>query len=428
MFYLIERPFALAATTPARDPLLRFLPLAASLALFAAARSLPRGEARIWWIVLCSGFALVNLYAAEARTYALLGLASLGVFLFGVVTRETAGNLAALFGAAAAALWLHYLAIFTVAAGLLLALASRRPRAALVLAAASVTFLPWLPILAGQPAAALSWVREKPLETALGLFSAFGGMGRVPAPFGTPPPRVAFVATALVGAALVVVVARASLSDPSVRAAALFVLVTLGLAFGASVVRPIAFAGRSEMAVLPVWMWGLAKAAPERWATRVGAGLAAGLGLAASLVVSAGPHPLSVAGAAVARVGKLSRPGDTLLAGPGFYLPALLSSERGNLLARVAAMPPGDAAHPGWFVATPFGPAEESALERAMSDVGPGGRVFLLLPPAQDTPGIMRVLLARGTVRELARQKDGVLLVWSPVSTETPPPASPRAS
>jgi hypothetical protein len=428
LFYLLERPFALAAAAPARDPLLRLLSLAASLALFAAAGSLPRGESRAWWIALCSGFALVNLYAAEARAYALLALACLGVFLFGIVARETAGNLAALFAAAAAALWLHYLAIFAVAAGLLLALASRRLRAALVLGAAGLTFVPWLPILAGQPPAALSWLHETPLETALGFFSALGGTGRVPAPFGPSTPRGVLLGTALVGAFLVVVLARASRGDPSVRAAALFVLVTLGLAFGASAVRPIAFAGRSEMAVLPVWMWALSKAAPERWAARVGAGLAASLGLATSLLVSAGPHPRSVADAAIARVGKLSRTGDALLAGPGFYLPALLAAERGNLAARVAAIPPGDAAHPGWFVATPFGPAEESALERAMADAGPGGRVFLLLPPAQDTPGIMRVLFSRGTVRELARQTDGVLLVWSPTPAEAPPPASPRAS
>jgi hypothetical protein len=417
LFYLLERPFALGAATPARDPLLRLLPLAASLALFAAARSLPRGEARAWWIALCSGFTLVNLYAAEARAYALLALACLGVFLFGVVARETAGNLAALFAAAAAALWLHYLAIFAVAAGLLLAVSTRRFRAALVLGVAGATFAAWLPVLAGQPAAALSWVREKPVETVLGFFSALGGMGRVSAPFGTSPPRVALLATALVGAALAVVVARASRGDSSVRAAALFVLVTLGLAFGASVMRPIAFAGRSEMAVLSVWMWGVAKAAPGRRAARVAAGLAAGLGLAASLLVSAGPHPRSVADAAVARVGKLSRPGDVLLAGPGFYLPALLAAERGDLPARVAAIPPEDAAHPGWFVATPFGPAEESVLERAMSEAGPGARVFVLLPPAQDTPGIMRALSSRGIVRELARQKDGVLLVWSASAT-----------
>lgn len=429
LFYLLERPFALASTTAASDPLLRLLSLAASLALFAAAVTLPRGEARGWWIALCSGFALVNLYAAEARAYALLALACLAVFVGGLVARETPRNLAALFAAAAAALWLHYLALFAVGAAFLLAAAARRVRAALVLAISGATFVPWLPVLAGQPAAALSWVREKPLETALGFLSALGGMGRIPAPFGTAPPRAALFATALVGAFLVVVLARASRADASVRAASLFVLLTLGLAFGASLGRPIAFAGRSELVVLPVWMWGLAKAAPGRLAARRGAGLAAGLGLAASLLVSLGSHPLSASGAAVGRVAKLSRGNDVLLAGPGFYLPALLASERGVLPARVAAIPSGDAAHPGWFVATPFGPAEESALERAMTEVGSAGRMFLLLPPEQDTPGIMRVLFSRGTVRELARQKDGVLLVWSPgTSAASDQTGSRRAS
>ena len=422
LFYFLERPFALAAASSASDPLLRLLPLAASLALFAAAGSLPRGEARGWWVTLCSGFALVNLYAAEARAYALLALACLGIFLFGVVARETARNLAALFAAAAAALWLHYLAIFAVAAGLLLAIAGRRVRAAIVLLASGATFVVWLPVLAGQPTAALSWVREKPLETALGFFSALGGMGRIPAPFGPAPPRAALFATALVGAFLVVVLARASRVDPSVRAASLFALATLGLAFAASFGRPIAFAGRSEMAVLPVWMWGLAKAAPGRFSARFGAGLAAGLGLAATIALAAGPHPRPTAAVAVERVSRLARPGDAVLAGPGLYLPALLEADRGRLGARVDAFPAGDAAHPGWFTPSAPGPVEEAQLRAQMQALPAGRRLWLLLPPSHDSAGVMRVLSSAGSVRELARQNDAVLLVWSP----SPPDAPPR--
>jgi hypothetical protein len=389
---------------------------------------LPRGEARGWWIALCSSFTLVNAYAAEARAYALLALACLGIFLFGVVARETARNLAALFTAAAAALWLHYLAIFAVAAGLLLAIAGRRVRAAIVLVVAGATFAPWLSVLAGQPVAALSWVREKPLETALGFFSALGGMGRVPPPFGLAPPRSALLATALIGAFLFVVVARASRGDPAVRAASLFALVTLGLAFAASIGRPIAFAGRSEMAVLPVWMWGLAKAAPQRFAVRAGAGLAAGLGLAATIALSAGPHSRPTAAVAVERVSRLARPGDAVLAGPGLYLPALLEADRGRLGARVDAFPAGDASHPGWFTPSAPGPAEEAQLRAEMQAIAPGRRLWLLLPPSHDSAGVMRVLSSAGTVRELARQNDAVLLVWSPSPPDEPPRGSPRAS
>jgi hypothetical protein len=416
LFYVLERPFALAASTPARDPLLRLLPLVASLALFACAGSLPRGESRAWWIVLCSGFALVNLYAAEARTYAMLALACLGVFLLGVLARETAGKLLALFLVAAAALWLHYLAFFAVGMGLILALASGRVRSALVLAAAGAAFLPWFPILLGQPAAAMSWVRETPSDTVVGFFSALGGMGRVPAPFGAAPPRIALLATAAVGAAMVVVLAGVSRNEPSVRAALLFVAGTLGLAGIASLWRPIAFAGRSELAVLPVWMWGIARALPGRRAVRIGATISAALGFLASLSFAAGPHPRSTAATAVARVSHLARPGDLVLAGPGLYLPALLDADRGLLTARVMSLPAGDASHPGWFASAAPGPGDAADLRAAMGEVPAGARLWLLIPASQDSPEVMRVLSSTGTVRELVRQADAVMLVWSPAS------------
>ena len=73
LFYALEQPFARAADASGRDTLLRVLPFLAALLLFAAARTLPRG-ARGWWIALLACFALVNLYAAEARAYSLLAV------------------------------------------------------------------------------------------------------------------------------------------------------------------------------------------------------------------------------------------------------------------------------------------------------------------------------------------------------------------
>ncbi len=414
LFYLLEGPFARAAGSPARDPLLRLLSFAASLLLFLAARSLPRGTARSWWIALCSCFALGNLYAAEARAYALLSLLCLGVFLLAVVAPETAGRLAALWALAAAALWAHYLAIFAVAAALVIALARRRLRSALALAASAAAFAPWVPVLLRQPRDAMAWMREPGGLLVPGLLSALGGAGRIPGPFGPMPPFVLLASGACLGAALLVLVALAARRDPEVQGALLFVLLVLAFAVAASLGRPIAFAGRSELAVLPVWMWAVARAAPGRRGLSAAAFLAAALGLGTTLLVSFGPHPRSTPASAVESVVRLARPGDAVLAGPGFYLPALLASDRGRLAARVVPLPAGDQPHPGWFVAWPLSAEDVRGAVRAADSVPPGSRLFLLLPPAYSQPAMMVPLATRGVLQEIVRQPDGVLPVWTP--------------
>src|SRR5262249_3079123 len=114
-----------------------------------------------------------------------------------------------------------------------------------------------------------------------------------------------------------------------------------------------------------------------------------------------------------AQVGRLARPGDVVLAGPGFYLPALLAADRGLLTARIVSLPSGDASHPGWFVAWPLSPGDVGDAERSAAAIGSGGRLFLLLPNDYSRPALMDPLAAHGTLREIVRQPDGVLTVWS---------------
>ncbi len=426
LFYALERPFARGDDAASRDFLLRLLPFAAALALFTAARTLPPGPARSWWIALCAGDALVNLYAAEARAYAPLALAILAVFLLSTRGGESPRRLAALFLAAAAALWLHYLALLAAAAALALAVSQRRFRSALAIAAAFAAFAPWGPILARQPAGAMAWLREPPARALPGFLSALGGVGRIPSPFGAAPPLLG-AAAAVVGILLVALVLPAAREDRAVRSALVFLLLVSALALAASLWRPIAFAGRSEMAVLPVWLWAVARAAPGRRSLGFAAGAAAGLGLIATVLVAFGPHPRSTPSSAVASVSRLARAGDTLAAGPGFLLPALVAADRDRLPARVVALPEGDAAHPGWFVAVPPGAAEEASLRRWMAGIAPGSRLYVLLPPSHDTPGVLRVLSERGTVREIVRQPDAVLLVWTPNAAARDPNPAPAS-
>ncbi len=200
----------------------------------------------------------------------------------------------------------------------------------------------------------------------------------------------------------------------------MFVLLVLAFSLAASVWRPIAFAGRSEMAVLAVWIWAVARAAARDRSVRIAAGMAAALGLCATLFVVAGPHPRPTTSTAVGSLARLARAGDVVLAGPGFYLPAELAADRGRLAARVASLPEGDAAHPGWFVAWPLSDADVGHALRLADGLPPGGRLFLLLPPAYNAPALMAPLGERGVLREIARQDDGVLTVWERAQVRDP--------
>jgi len=419
LFYALERPFARAAASSRQDPLVRLLPFAAALALLACAATLPRGPSRRWAVALAAGFALVNLYAAEARAYSLMSLAVFGAFYLAVVAPETPARLAALFACAAIALWVHYLALFGAGAALALALARRRWKSGLAVALAFAAFAPWLPILAGQPAEAMAWLREPFGRVGVGFLSALGGVGRIPAPFTEARPLFE-IPGAIVGIILAVSLVPAARADARVRAALAFVVLTLSAALAVSVARPIAFAGRSEMAVLPVWLWAVALAAPQRRTVARTAAVAVGLGLAATLLAVAFPHRRSTASAAVERVSHLARPGDVVLAGPGFYLPARLAADRGRLAARVEALPSGDAAHPGWFVAWPIRPEDVRDAEAVAGSVAPGRQLFLLLPPEDNQPALMDPLARLGTPRELVRQPDGVLTAWTPGTERRP--------
>ncbi len=422
LFYLLERPFARGSSSPARDALVRILPFLAGLALFAAARTLPRGAPRAWWIALAASFALINLYAAEARAYELLALLCLGLFLLGLRGGQTPGRMAALGAIAAAALWTHYLALIAVAAALILALGQRRWRSAIALAAGLAAFAPWVGILLWQPAAAMAWSHDPPGRALPGFLSALGGVGRIPAPFGPPIAPALFMAGLVVGVALIVLSVSATTDDPEGRLAVLFVVLVLALSLAASLWRPIAFAGRCEMAALAVWIWALARAAPRRRALGAAAALAAAFGLGATLLVAAGPHPRSTTSSAAESLARLARTGDVVVAGPGFYLPFRLEADRGRLAARVASLPEGDAAHPGWFVAWPLSPEDVRHTLRVAEELPSGARLFLLLPPVYNVPALMTPLGERGVLRELVRQNDGVLTVWEAPAKDAPRP------
>jgi uncharacterized membrane protein len=205
LFYLLEKPFIMAAERLGlSDGVARLIPFLALLLLFAGARSLRRGAPRRRFLLLSASFSFLLLYAAEARAYALLAL--LGLSLFLVSTRESsrAGGIALIALTTALLLWTHYLALFLVASLLLVAVLQRRRESILGIGAGALLFLPWLPVLLAQPHAALSWMREREGDSAIGFLAALGGGMRVPPPFGRPLPAPLFWLACAAGAALVV--------------------------------------------------------------------------------------------------------------------------------------------------------------------------------------------------------------------------------
>ncbi len=368
------------------------------------------------YLLLAASSPLINLYAAEARAYALLSLFSLLLFLLALRGAEGPRQWTVLAALAALSLYTHYLALFVLAGLVLLTILRGRTRTLLALLAAAALFAPWLPVLLAQPPAALSWTRESPVGSISGFLSTLGGVGRIPDPFGPLLPNAFFYAALGLGAFLLLALLSAARGDREIREAVIFVAFVLCAVLLASRWRPIAFAGRTEMAVLPIWLAAVARGAGRNRAVRWGAFLSAALGFSASVVVAASPHPRFEPAVLTARLSRVARGGDVLFAGSSAYLPARLAADRGELAARVEAFPSGAAEHPGWFLPVPPSEEDYRALERALENTRPGERIFLLLHAAYQSGRLRQLLVTRGQTSELWRLQEFSVLSWTPES------------
>lgn len=414
-FYLLEKPFAFFADRFANaDCLLRVPAFLAILLLFAAVRTLPRGAARSCFLALLSGSALLNLYAAEARPYALLGLLCLTLFRLAVHGEETGRRLWGVVGIAALALYTHYLAAFAVLALVVLTAAARRWRSCAALLAGAALFAPWVPVLLTQPAQAVEWMRESWSGSILGFSSALGGVGRVPSPFGPPAPSPLFVSGAAMGALCLLLLLGMARRDRDARNSAAFVGLVLAGALAAGFWSPIVFAGRTELTVLPVWFWGISRCALESRAMRRACAAVVALGLLATFAVALHSHAPSAPAAVTESLARVAGTDDLVIASTAFYLPARLAHERGELAASIQAMPASLGAHPGWFVPSLPGREEENLLAAAMESLPPGRHLFVVVPPEYATAGLARVLArGGGRSRQLMRSREALVTLWT---------------
>ena len=433
LFYLLERPIVLGAEAGGiTDRAARLLPFLAALLVFAGARALPRGRERTLFLVLVATSPLLLLFAAEARAYALLALVDFALYGLAACDRPTRRRLVAVAAGTVAALYLHYLAAFFVASlGLLLA-ARRRWSSVGALLTGTILFLPWLPILRSQPQEAVSWIRQEPGRSALGFLSALGGAGFIPAPFGQPLPGW-LLAVGIAAALLALAALGRTLTTRSEEGdASAVTLLCLAAILGASVFRPVAFPGRSEMAVMPVWLFAIAAAARRSRLGHAAAVAVAAVGaMSAVFLLVRAPRASSDSRPLLEAVVQRARPGDVLVAGAGFYLPARLSVDRREIPVTLWSFPPELERHPGWFRPAPPTPADGRWLAEKLAAAPRDQRVFFLLHPLYATRTLGELLAARGRAVTLEIQPNGLLLLWTAAGTAPgrlsggPAPASP---
>lgn len=375
------------------DALVRVLSLVASLLhlplFFLVAKRLGKPELGAPAAALFSLFPLAADYAAEGRAYAVASLLVLFAFERALVLREeprvaTGVTLALVSGAAVLT---HYLAVFAVAGLAWLAVdAGRRARRALVASGLGAVVLAggWLPVVAGQPRAAMAWAgATSPLE-ALQRFL-------VNLAFGVDAEGI--VLNGLLLAALVSLAACAVWGDrPVVGFLAIGVgLLTLGQLATASLLLP----ERTALLFLPF----LALLAARRDAHAALVAAVAVIGLAVKLFavpptsagerVAANLLPVAKAGARIAAV--------------GYWGPELdYRFRRAGLPGHVILFPAAVNRHPGWFEEGETADAELRREAVALLE-SPGAPTVFLLPVGGRAGATLRAALEPKRPRTVGR-------------------------
>ena len=234
----------------------------------------------------------------------------------------------------------------------------------------------------------MAWLRDPSARALPGFLSALGGVGRIPSPFGPPVPRALFAAGRRRGGARPPGALRATRDDAPAGSPRVFVFLVAravagGLGLAARRVRRPQRDGRARRLDLG----GRARGGRRGRGVRAAAGVRRrGAGLAATLFVVVGPASALDDRAAVGSLARLARPGDAVLAGPGFYLPARLRGRPRAARGARRSASLGDAAHPGLVrrLAAASEPDVRAELSRLAAGPPPGARLFAV-PPAYDT-------------------------------------------
>jgi len=340
----------------------RILAVAAGTgAVLLAARAARRafGAEGSWWVgALLAFHPLAVAWSAEGRAYPLVLLAAAWAWDRLESLARGGTGAAGLALAVALACWSHTLGILLAAVLAVITLSLPRParrRAVAAVAAGFASHLPWIPVAAHQPPAAIAWMTA--------FWQALPGWEKLAAPVRLLSPVGGFAATLdlpsppwwveVIGAVVVVwlLVAGRHRGQVGRRAALAILLPVTVLWFLAALGVPLLYPGRGEVVSLVPFALLLVGAAGGSRAWRAGA---AGVCLAAlavtcvAIVGWANRPPSPERRLAAALVQRLPGGGAVVVGG---YWRLGLSYHLGAARARFALVnyPASAASHPGWY-------------------------------------------------------------------------------
>jgi 4-amino-4-deoxy-L-arabinose transferase-like glycosyltransferase len=331
---------------------------AAVLLAAGAARRRFGGEAGWWAGGILAFHPLAVAWSAEGRAYALLLLAT--ALAWERVERLIRdGRGAAGVGLAVAlACWSHSLGVLLAAVLAVVALtleASVRRRVLLAVGGGFATYLPWLPVAAHQPTAAVAWMATfwrtlPPLEKLVAPLRLLSPVGRFALTLDLPSPPWWVEAC---GAAIVLVLAVSGIRAerrPRPTTAA-FLLPVAALALGAAFGVPVLYPGRGEALYLVPFVVLLGVGAVRSRALRTAAVAAIVAAIAVTTTTIVGwarraPSPEQRLAAALRQ--RLPEGGEVVVSG---YWRLGIAYHLGGARPRFVLVnyPASAAAHPGWY-------------------------------------------------------------------------------
>lgn len=386
---------------------LRLLSVAAVMATaLLVVWALPAGRARWAAAALFALHPLVLAAAADARAYAVLA-ALVAAVLLTLTAEPSRRSTVALGLLLAAACWIHSLGLILTGgvflAGLFLP-AKERQRALLGTLIALILHLPWLPVMARQPASALTWMSRGWQELPAWWRPLLPLTQPGPAAPRTPFLHVAALplALAVTGTVLWLFLAAAGATAHRTArlAASLWLIIGAALVVGTVLLRPIYAPDRADKILVPLAV-AVVAAAALRSRTLLAAVLALSLTGGWATAATLGywktlpPRPEELAGRALAG---LVEPGDLVIVTSWWLLGVRHAVGRQAHGVRWLTFPLETARHPGWYDDRQ---AQEAAREipvlerRIRGALRHGHRVCLLRTPSLASDRLLERLAGR---------------------------------
>lgn len=382
---------------------------AGTMAVLVAARAAERTagpRAACWAAALLAFHPLAVAWSCEARAYAylLLGAALVWNGLAGLMNHQ--GGTGSVTVGAIIAVWSHGLGLVLVA---LLVIASvllpkdvrRRSLAAALLATAS--FLPWLPVMLGQPPASLAWMERAwhslprwrtflaPLEF-LAPGSRFGTALDLPS---VPVPIAMIAAAAALG------LAAAALRQPR-RSDLLCLFLVVVPAFALTILAqfslPVFYPGRGEALYLAPAVGLLSSGATRGRLFKLLAALLAVVGgLTSGLALTAWQTTPPRPEEHLARAVSTHLPGGATVLVEGYWRLGIWY-HLGEIRSQFAlqTFPATADSHPGWYEGGAATAEAEQARHWLTAEVEHGRPVACVLPPRQSESVLRRAAAAAG--------------------------------